>query len=63
MGGGGTTADRGEYSSMSAIDISVQLETLIFSKYSDSASANYKQLSKKIIASLKSNSGLETKST
>ena len=55
MGGGGTTADRGEYSSFNCLDICTALETLVHSKYSDTQSPNYKQLSKKIILSLKSN--------
>lgn len=55
MGGGGTTADRGEYSNFNCIDICSSLETLVHSKYSDTSSPNYKMLSKKIISSLKSN--------
>ena len=49
MGGGGTTADRGENTDMNAIDISVILENLIQNKFPDSSSPNYKTLSKKII--------------
>ena len=54
MGGGGTTVDRGEYSEMTALEISIQLETLIFAKYPDTSSPNYKALSKKVITSIKS---------
>jgi hypothetical protein len=53
MGGGGTTADRGENSDINALEIAVRLESLISHKFIDSTSPNYKTLSKKIIQSLK----------
>lgn len=56
MGGGGTTADRGEYQEFGCLDTSVTLENEMFSKYPDSAAANYKTLTKRMIQSLKSNS-------
>lgn len=55
MGGGGTTADRGESQELNSVEVVVGLETEMFSKYSDTASPNYKTLSKRIIQSVKSN--------
>lgn len=49
MGGGGTTIDRGEYSSFTCLDVVSGLESLIQNKYPDTKSPNYKMLSKKII--------------
>jgi hypothetical protein len=54
MGGGGTTADRGENSDLNALDVTIRLESLVSNKFPDSNSPNYKTLSKKIIQSLKS---------
>ena len=54
MGGGGTTADRGENSEMNALEVILQLENAVQHKFPDSSSPNYKTLSKKIIQSLKS---------
>jgi hypothetical protein len=45
-----SSGDRGENSAeMNPIDIIVQLETLIYSKYPDSNGGNYKGLSKRIV--------------
>ena len=49
MGGGGTTADRGENSDMNTLDVTIRLESMISNKFLDSSSPNYKALSKKII--------------
>lgn len=54
MGGGGTTADRGENSEINALEVILQLENAVQNKFPDSSSPNYKTLSKKIIQSLKS---------
>lgn len=42
MGCGGTTEDRGDHKELSILDITVQLESFIFDKYSDTSSPNYK---------------------
>lgn len=49
MGDGGTTSDWGEHSEISCIEVVVHLENLIFTKFPDTSSPNYKTLSKKII--------------
>ncbi len=40
---------------MNCVECIVELESLAFKKYADSGSSNYKMLTKKIVAGLKSN--------